>query len=197
MRSSGFTAIKLANIFGGLGYLSVIMQWMWTVAILLPPILNNPSVKEFILPSQNSSTPVILPQFEGGSIIIIAAAIIFTVLILGISVILLVRLPFKLVEVSKKTVDATIDTALPIVTHHKKMTQKQQKLVSVRLRLFVKLFVVVIPVLLLVPALYMSVPLSTVLIFFIAGICGVCSLIWFSLQYFVLWLTTKHYHTLI
>lgn len=176
---------KLANIFGGLGYLSVIFQWLWTVLILLPSILNNQMVKDFITPTPASGQAASMPRFDGDSIIIMGIAIIFTVAILALTVFILIRLPFKLVEASKKTVDTTVRTTIPIVTHHKQITQKEQRELSYKLKIIVKLILILLPLGMLISVFFISVPLESAIIFLIGGFFAITSLIWFIMQYFI------------
>jgi len=183
MRKISPKSLKLANAFGGLGYLSVIFQWLWTATILLPSILSNQSVKNFITPTPATQHSVTLPRFDGDSFILMTIAIIFTAFILALTILVLIRLPGTLVEVSKKTVDTAVRSAVPIVTHHKQLSPKQQRQISVQLKIVMKLTGIILPVVLLLLVLFIPVPLDVRIIFLIGVLSAAISLIWFLLQY--------------
>lgn len=197
MRKISPKSLKLANAFGGLGYLSVIFQWLWTATILLPSILSNQSVKNFITPTPATQHSVTLPRFDGDSFIFMIIAIIFTVFILILTALILVRLPFKLVEISKNTVDTAVQSAVPIITHHKQISPKQQRKISFQLKIAMKLIGIFLPVILLLSVQFIPAPLDIRIIFLIGISSAVISFVWFILQYGVAKMTGASYTRLI
>lgn len=174
---------KPSNFFGGLGYISIIGQWLWTIALVLPTLLENESFKQFILPDQSKPSQSPVTVFDENSLFMIIVAAAVTVIVLLVTIVILVRLPIALVRTSQKTVTTAADAIIPTITHHKPLSKKKRAVLTARIRLYIKLALSIIP---LLPLLFISsgsVGLDPWIALLIGAILAIGSLLWFSIQY--------------
>lgn len=172
-----------ANFFGGIGYISVISQWLWTIALVLPSILENETFKNLLLPQHTEATQSPVAVFDENSLLMIVIAIVVTVVVLIVTVVVLIRLPIALVRTSQKTVTHTVETIIPTITHHKPVSKKKRALLSTKIRIYVKLALCLLP---LIPLVFVStdtIGLDSSIALLIGSVLAIDSIIWFSLQY--------------
>ena len=174
---------KPSNFFGGIGYTSVIGQWLWTIALVLPTLLENDSFKQFILPDQSKTVQSPVTVFDENSLFMIVVAAAVTVLVLLITIVVLIRLPIALVRTSQKTITKTVDAIIPTITHHKPVSKKKRAVLTARIRLYIKLALSVIPLLPLLFVTSSSIGLDSGIALFIGAVLAIGSLVWFSVQY--------------
>lgn len=174
---------KIANFFGGLGYLSIIMQWMWSLALLVPALLENDSLKTLLLPDAPSERDTQIIQVSGDSILMIVIAVAVTIIVLAVTLVILIRLPITLVRASRKTFDTAVEAALPVVSHHKKITKKRQRALSIRIKRILKLLAVLIPLTPFTFSSFIDFGLDTSIALFVATAFALVSIIWFAMQY--------------
>lgn len=175
---------RLANTFGGLGYLSLCFQWLWAGAALLPPLLENESVRKFLIPEPSQTIAPPQPLESAFSPLLLLLAIIITIVVVLISVIILIRLPVAIAKTGKKTVQSTATAIVPIVTHHQKIPLKKQRILTARIIKYIKFALCITPILLLF--IFINVAASQIsneLLIFIEATLTIGSLLWFSLQY--------------
>jgi hypothetical protein len=174
---------RAANFFGGIGYISVISQWLWTIALVLPSILENESLKNLLLPQHTEATQTPIATFDENSLLMIIIATVVTVIVLVVTVVVLIRLPIALVRTSQKTVTHTVETIIPTITHHKPVSKKKRAVLSTKIRIYVKLALCLIP---LIPLTFVStatIGLDSSIALLIGTILAIGSIIWFALQY--------------
>lgn len=173
---------RIVNLFGILGYLSVMLQWLWLTVLLLPSVLENQTVKDIFLP-QEAPKQVVETAYQTPSFVLVALAVIITIVILVVTAIVLARLPATIARVGKKTTDRAAQSIVPAITHHKKLPAKKQRTLSIRVVKYLKFSIVLLPVLLL--ALGGAIPLSLPndIALFIGCSLAIGSLLWFSLEY--------------
>lgn len=174
---------KPSNFFGGLGYISIIGQWLWTIALVLPTLLENDSFKQFILPDQSATAQSPVTVFDENSLFMIVVAAAVTVVVLIATIIILIRLPIALVRTSQKTVTTAAETIIPTITHHKPVSKKKRAVLTARIRTYIKLALAIIPLLPLLFVSSSSSGLDSDIALLIGAVLGIGSLIWFSLQY--------------
>ena len=174
---------KPSNFFGGLGYISVIGQWLWTIALVLPTLLENESFKQFILPDQSTTVQSPVTPFDENSIFMIVVAAAVTVVVLLVTIVVLIRLPIALVRTSQKTVTSAADAIVPTITHHKPLSKKKRAVLTARIRLYIKFALSVIPLLPLLFVTSSSIGLDSSIALLIGAILAIGSLVWFSIQY--------------
>ncbi len=171
--------VTVANAFGTLGYMSAVFQWAWTLLLLCYPLLTDRP--ELFLPSTPSpSVPPIdvTPELTPVVTIIAVAA---TILILVLTVIVIARLPRAVGKKAAALTKKTASTAIPIITHHKKISKKQRKKLSYRLSLAIKAFMITLPLGLLCFVDFGGTipPLAT---WTVGLFCIGCSLVYFGIQ---------------
>jgi len=175
------------TFLGGLGYLSVILQWLWTGMIVLPAFLKNDTVRLLLLPH-----PVHQPNAPVHSAplspLLLFVAILVTALVMIVSVVILIRLPLTLAKTSHKAVAKTSDFVLPVVARHKRLTPAKKRQLTVEIVIILKLVACVAPLLLLGVSFFITTPLPASLIFVGGAWLALSSLVWFGLEYFLAWL---------
>jgi len=153
---------RTVNFLGGIGYISVIFQWLWTGIIFLPTLLENDTFKNLFLPPEPSSTPTPQPQAtDETSLIVIIIGIIVTVIVLSLTILILIRLPKAVATAGKTTTTSVARAVAPAVSHHKKLS----------------------PTLLLFFVYVVNVELSHTIVLIIGATLGLGSFTWFTLEY--------------
>lgn len=174
----------LVTFLGGLGYLSVILQWLWAGMIVLPVLLKNDTVRLFLLP-QHTSHPA--PSVTTGSLSLLSlfVAIVVTAIVVLVSVVILIRLPLMIAKTSHKAVAKTSNFVLPVVTHHKRLTPAKKRRLRTEIIVGLKLTACVAPLLLLGVSFFIPPPLAIELVFVVGLWLALSSLVWFGLEYLV------------
>lgn len=128
-----------------LGYICCILGWLWLAIIALPPLIESGAING-ILPDETTPKPVIpvAPQ-PGISPVASLAVGIITLIMLTATFFILWRLPRTVVKSGDKIVEATAESVLPVVTHHRKLPAKRQRQLSRRLAFIVRLLAMLIP----------------------------------------------------
>ncbi len=175
----------LANVFGTLGYISVLFQWVWSLLLFAYPLLKE-NAEGPLQPHQPSPSlpPVeISPDFAP---VLGLIAVVATVAILIITGIVLVRLPKTFGKKAAITTQSTAKAVLPVVTRHKKITKKEQARLSYRIVLTLKTLVIITPLVLLffTPAVA---ELGAQAAWAIGIFTAACSLAYFGLQQIIAW----------
>lgn len=174
---------NLSNFFGSVGYLSIISQWLWTIALLLPLLLKNGSFKQLVLPNKAAPTQTPGPVFDENSFIMIAVAVIVTALVLIVTVVILIKLPLALIRTSKKSVDTVVETIIPTITHHKPVSKEKKAILSVKVRIYIKLFVCIVPITPLIFVGSDAIGLDQAIALLIGAALALGTVFWFTLQY--------------
>ena len=183
MPSKTSKRLLLVNVLGFFGYTSCLLQWLWAGVLLLPLVLRNENVKLFIMPKPSENPQRVVPSFDESSIALTVIAVIVTVIVMGLTLFVLLRLPIKFITASKRAVDTTAKAALPIVTHHKPLPAKKKQVISLQLRMYVKLLLCVIPVGLLAITFVVDVDLDRAIVVVVGLFLAIGSLVWFGLEY--------------
>lgn len=171
----------LVNILGTLGYISLALQWLWTAVVVGYPLLEARPTFLFPKPAPTpdpASVPVIDPVF---SPIITVVAIAITVAVLIFSVIIVAKLPSTVGRQGAKLTKATAESLVPIVTDHKKISQKKRIKLSYRLTLVIKLLLLVVPLGLLLFARPIE-SITLEIIWVIGLFTATCTLLYFVAQ---------------
>lgn len=171
--------VAVANLFGTLGYLSVLLQWSWAGLLLIYPLLV--AQPEFLFPKPSPVQPEVMDPMPALTplMVIIAAAV--TIVILIITAITLVQLPKRIGKRGAALTHSAARSALPVLTHHKKITKKERQRLSYRLILLLKLGTVIIPIV----AIIFIAPIdhiTPIVIWTIMLFCAAWSLTYFAIQ---------------
>ena len=174
--------LLLVNTFGVFGYISCMLQWLWAGIIFVPLLLENDTVRNLFLPAENT-TPPPASSLEPPSLIMMIVAIIVTVIVIGIAAVVLVRLPISIAKAGQKTVQATAQVILPVVTHHQKLPPKKKRLLTFRLIKIIKFSFCILPILLMNIVYFVDNEIEDGIVIFVAAIFGAGSLFWFAFEY--------------
>ena len=173
---------QAANLFGALGYISCLIQWMLVFVIFILPTLDSDGFRGFFIPpetapSQPTST-IALPPFLQSVLLI--AAILFS---LGIMIYAIISVPRAIGRTGGKVTHKAADVAVTHIVHRKHLTVKQQKTFIEHITWSIKLILTILPLLLLLlpsTATY-TIPKEYILLF--GAFCAGMTLLWFGIQY--------------
>ncbi len=170
----------IVNTLGTLGYMSLIIQWAWTMmTVVLPRI---PPDFDWLFFFNDSSAPKPAPiVFDMPDFIAWAMAGIVTVIMIIITIVTLVRLPKTVGKQGAKVTHATATRALPLITRHKKATKNERARLSYRIVIALKISAMVLALALLVFAQPTN-QMTTEMVMVIGAICAAFTGFYFGLQ---------------
>lgn len=172
----------MANIFGTLGYLSCLLQWLVVALLYLPALLDNETIKHFLQPE---ATQPMTPIVADGppSPILIGFALIFTVFMLIVTIIILVRSPLSLARTGRIITARTAETIVPVITHHRPIPASKKRHLTTQLIKVIKFSLVMMPFLLCYLSIFVQSALAFDIVLFSSAILAIGSLVWFMAQY--------------
>jgi len=142
----------VANLFGAIGYLVCSMQWLWAVALnfslvksltlFISPDANNPVPKQTVVAIANNGS--------GSNVLLMFIGIFFVIIMIGITIFILIKMPSTIVSAGKKVVHGAAENVTPLVLHaqHKKDNKQNRKKLSARLVVILKISIIIIPLVL-------------------------------------------------
>lgn len=170
------------NLCAVFGYLWSSLAWLWVTAVYAPLLIKADAL-QWMLPQPHtpSTTPSLDISLPPIWMMVLGAAVTLIMIILTLYV--LVKVPVMAIRQTSKAIHTTTDQLVPIMTHHKKISQKRQRLLTARLLLYVKLLFACLPVGLTFLALLAPRPqLSFELILFITTLLSLMAILSFSVQ---------------
>ena len=141
---------RITNIFGAIGYLFLLLQWMWALIFGLAPVVTNPAFHDLFLP-QGQST-VERPQKQRQplpgpvQLAILLASIAFSV---GIALYAIISVPRAVGRIGQKVTRKAAAKAVPTLTSHKKISKKRQQHLIERITWGIKAAAVILPAIVL------------------------------------------------
>ncbi len=136
---------KFANFFGAIGYFVCSLQWAWMLLLSFSLIK---AVVSFLGQNSESTSARPLASFdlESNLIFIIIAAVI-VVLTVSLAIYNLVAMPAAIVKTGKAAVQETAKSVVPIIIKagHIKDTKKRRLVLTSRLVLILKMFLIAVP----------------------------------------------------
>ena len=134
---------NIANTFGALGYMSLIVQSLWACLVVGYPLFSQQNMAMFLpQPSEHTMRPLAIDsQF---SPIVTVFVALFTVAVLVATIIALIRLPASIGNKGKKVTHRTAELLVPTIAHGK-TTKKQKKRLIERLTWWVKASLIMLP----------------------------------------------------
>lgn len=133
----------LINVIGALGYLFCLLQWIWTMVIFLPLLLDSDLMRQFI------QKPVVQEPVVAQSVGISTAGIIFAVGVVIVMVILtiyvIIKMPTTVGKTGSKITHKATALALPIITNRKKVPKKKRLQLTARLLFITKITLSLVP----------------------------------------------------
>jgi hypothetical protein len=128
------------RILLGVGYTASLLQWTWVLLIALPPLIDS---GVFTIIQTQPEVPV---SHSAGSTELPAAALVaigsITLIMLGVTAVVLFRLPRTIVRTGERFVHQATETVLPVITHHQDLPKKRRQMLTRRVILLVQLTVV-------------------------------------------------------
>lgn len=138
---------RTSNFIGGVGYMSVSLQWIWSSIPLLYPLTHSQVFKTYFMPKQG---PKIAPTETAGPVlsqgielVLIIAALVFAV---GIIIFAIVAVPKSFGKAGKTVTTKGAEAMVPTITQHKKITKKQRLALLSRIGFGIKALLVVAPI---------------------------------------------------
>lgn len=178
-KTQRYPSTTAANIAGTLGYLSVLLQWTWTLLLLCYPLLAS---DHSILFPQHPVHPVHTEnQALATSPIGIFAALIVTAFILVLTVLVLTKLPRAIGKRGSQITQQTANVVVPIMVRHKPLSKAKRRKLSYRIILTVKLLAIVLPLVGLIFAQPVK-PLTSSVMWIVGLYCALWSVLYFAVQ---------------
>lgn len=150
------TTTRLRAIFAslllGISYTSLVLEWMWVFIVGIPPLIKIGAFDILTTPAEPTATIPAEPLAASPLLTILVGA--FTLFILAVTVIVLVRIPKTIVKTGEKIVQQATDAVVPVVTHHKPLPAKKKLIISRRVKTALQISASLVPALisLLLPA---------------------------------------------
>ena len=174
----------IANIFGTLGYMSLIVQWLWAGLTLGFPLFASDEFRTVFLPEPTTpaepAVSVSIP--EPIAIMFMVLALIFAI---GITIYMIVAVPRTIGRVGKKVTVKSAEKIVPYVTHHKHISKKRKKTLLERITWSVKLALLALPILALLIPVSDDLGLAGEVVTGVGLLCAGFTLAWFGLQFLV------------
>lgn len=188
MKPAKSRKIVLLNFLGSVGYVACLFQWMWTLLIFLPTILESGLFQAWFRPV-TPAAPEVTNQVTTNSSAAIPGYVALAVLLLGIVVALwalyavFAKLPRTVARTGEKVTHTVAETITPIITRHIPIPEKQRKEIPELIIVIIKLVIVFMPLCLLLFAHNLSLSMSFELIMVIGVLLFCWAFLFFALQY--------------
>lgn len=174
---------RIVNALGAIGYLFLLMQWMWLVITVLLPIAMQPGVRDLFLPNteprvERAAEPRD-PLPQPVQMIMFGVAILFSV---GVIIYAIVAVPQAVGRGGQRVTQTVAKRAVPTITHHQPITKQRERTLIERITWTLKTVAIAIPLVLLAipPGDVIDLPHAVAAVFGIA--VGVGSIAAFGLQ---------------
>lgn len=174
---------RLMATLRGFGYGSLILQWLWVLIVILPSVLKS-GVLDQLLVKTTGEPPVTTPHGEASPLVLIIGGVV-TLIILGITVYVLVRLPITIARTGDTVTETVSRTIVPLVVHHKPISPAKQKRLASHIMFYFQIGLCLLPVVALpfVPSIK-DIPAQ--LVYFIESLLALVSVMLFSGAYALL-----------
>jgi len=185
MTKSPPNAVKIGvSLFGGLGYFSVLLQYLWLAVVFLPAILQNQTFKNIFLSTPIETQPVHQTTLGAAqSPWVMVSVALITLIMIVVTIYLIVKIPKIIATSGTAMTKHAVDAAIPVVTHYKKVSAKRKKALTFRLSFAIKLMFVVLAYSLLFLPVTENVLLEKEVIWFVGTILVSGSVFWIGIQY--------------
>jgi len=180
---------KFVNLFGVFGYLFCSLQWLWAILLYFSLIAN---FALFIAPSSTGQPePVVVTDpntiiSPGSNILMVIISIVIIVIIIAMTIYFLYKIPSTIVKTGEKIVHSGASNITPFIlkAQHKAETKNNKLKLTPRLVVFIKIALVLLPVVLSYMSKFIKIQLVDLNIAMCASVCLACfSLMFFIFQY--------------
>lgn len=175
---------RIVNILGAIGYLFLLMQWMWLVVTVLVPIAMQPGVRDLFLPNTEPRPERVIeaqqPLSEPAQWLIFGGAMLFA---LGATLYAVINVPRAVGKSGQRITQTVAKRAIPVITQHKKITKRRERNLIEKITWGVKAAAIAIPTFLLIipPGEVLELDHAVAAIF--GGLLAGCSIAIFGLQF--------------
>ncbi len=169
-----------------LAYLACAVLWVLMLLPYGPSLLESDAYKTFVTHSDSqpipAPQPVALPPAGQG--IVFVAAILLVIGVIAVTVMSFRRAPRMIGHVGQQLTRRTAEMIVPMITHHHKIPAKKRRLLTARIIIYIKLLIVIVPVLVVLFAPMPPLPpqLTRELLQFIAGLIAGWAILLFGSQ---------------
>lgn len=177
--------LALVNSLGALGYMSIILQWMWSLLLYAPYILTD-SVQNLLLPPEQPEQPAPTPTAvtDEPSIFLIILMLAITGLVLAVTVYIALKAPSAVGKAGKKVATSAAKATLPLVAKQQPLKKEQRQRLTARLIVLFKIAFIALPLIVVLPTQWLSdLPLDHVIVLIVATSTALSSTILIGLQY--------------
>jgi hypothetical protein len=159
IKSANKLKLGLANFFGGLGYIFLILEWLVLVLTYFYWVQSWGIVKDMrkdTPPPAPISDPV---SINDGSLLYVILGAIITVFMIVLALYAFIKLPSMIVKTSRRVVHKTAEFTAPAALHiqHKKATKKNRIKITPKLVIILKAIFILIAAGLIFGAQFLSV----------------------------------------
>ena len=177
--------LAFVNIFGTLGYFSLIIQWLWTGLILIYPVILSGNADYWLCslqPKPSEKVPVAAADFGAATPFFNVLALVITALILVTAVVILFRLPKKIGKTGARLTQSAANVVIPAIAHTDNVPKSTRKRLSFQLVVAIKCLLTITALALLLFAQPVA-NLSFSIIWAIGSFCFICTMIYWLIQY--------------
>ncbi|HMM62323.1 MAG TPA: hypothetical protein PKC86_02065 [Candidatus Saccharibacteria bacterium] len=174
----------LVNVIGAVFYLICMFQWLWSLMPYLPHVIKfinvpKPSKPVTIIPVND----LVVVGPPSPSMVIFAAAI--TVLFIGISIYVFLKLPSVAGKLGQKFTKSTAVRITPIVSGRAKMSAKKKRILNQRIVNYIKFTICLLPVIVVAFSYQIESQITYSLTMFVAGFLALIAIFVLVLQLLV------------
>lgn len=141
----------IINFLGVIGYLCLLLQWMWLAVTLVVPIAMQPGVADLFMPNTEPrierTSPAVDPMPGPVQTTLLILSILFSI---GIVIYAVLSVPKTIGRSGQKLTQSVAKRSVPIFTKHKPITKQRQRKLVERMTWLVKAVAIFIPLVLLV-----------------------------------------------
>ena len=178
---------KFTNFFGGLGYISCTLQWLWAILLYASYIFG---IITFLTPAPSPQVVEVLPvtsQTTSPLILVIGAIVTVTAVVL--TVFIIIKMPSTIAKTSQKFVRKSAESMAPSLLHiqKKKDTKRNKIKLTYGLVLTIKIILMIIPVVLSYTSRFIEYQsLDSFIAIYVGLFLAGISLVFFGIQYILI-----------
>ena len=185
---------RFVNLFGSLGYLSLLVQWFWAFIVIFAPLLES-DLSWLFVQHGNPATSAPAVQFSFDPTLALMITTITTIMVIGGTIFAMMRLPRAIGKSSAKVTHSAADIAVDMAIRHKRVKKSQRRKLNARTLIVIKAIATLVPIALL-PLASPSIQLELNVILVIGAICAAFTIVYFCMQYVIAYLKRVDYRTI-
>lgn len=110
--------------------MSLVLEWLWVFIVGIPPLLKSGAFDALTAPANPTTAVPVEPVATSPALTLVVGII--TLLVLGATAIVLIRIPRTIVQTGERIVHQAAEIVVPVVTHHKPLPTKKKRVLSRR-----------------------------------------------------------------